>query len=192
VWSAAYHPIGGEPEDYLVTFLAEKAVFHRLEHAIETQLEIAVSAEDDVEVHRLSVTNRSDEPREIEVTSYAEIVLAPPADDLAHPVFSKLFVETEYLSESAALLCTRRMRAKDAPGAWAVHVLSVEGRMQGPVEWESGFWAAVEGRRIQWRSMAGRSREPPGRSSIPSSACVNAFAWPRGALCGCRLRPGWP
>src|SRR5207253_2268444 len=29
VWSAAYHPIGGEPEDYLVTFLPEKAVFHR-------------------------------------------------------------------------------------------------------------------------------------------------------------------
>jgi cyclic beta-1,2-glucan glucanotransferase len=137
VWSTAFHPIGGEPEDYLVTFLAEKTVFHRREHEIETQLEIAVSAEDDVEVHRLSVTNRSDEPREIEVTSYAEIVLAPPADDLAHPAFSKLFVETEYHAESAALLCTRRMRAQDKPGAWAVHVLSVEGRMQGPVEWES-------------------------------------------------------
>jgi cyclic beta-1,2-glucan synthetase len=137
VWSTAYHPIGGEPEDYLVTFLAEKTIFHRREHEIETQLEIAVSAEDDVEVHRLSVTNRSDEPREIEVTSYAEIVLAPPADDLAHPAFNKLFVETEYRSECAALLCTRRMRAKDKPGAWAVHVLSVEGRMQGPVEWES-------------------------------------------------------
>jgi len=137
VWSAAHHPIGGEPEDYRVTFLAEKAVFHRREHEIETQLEIAVSAEDDVEVHRLSITNRGNEPREIEVTSYAEIALAPPADDLAHPAFSKLFIETEYLSESAALLCTRRKRAKDEPGAWAVHVLSVEGRMQGPVEWES-------------------------------------------------------
>jgi cyclic beta-1,2-glucan synthetase len=117
--------------------LAEKAVFFRRNDEIETHLEVAVSAEDDVEVRRLSVTNRSDRPREIEVTSYAEIVLAPPADDLVHPIFSKLFVETEYLPESAALLCARRPRANDESGAWAVHVLSVEERMQGPVEWES-------------------------------------------------------
>ncbi len=137
VWSATAHPMGGAPDNYLATFLAEKAVFHRRDDEIETQLEIAVSAEDDVEVRRLSVTNRSDRPRELEVTSYAEIVLAPPADDLVHPTFSNLFVETEYLPESAALLCTRRSRASDESGAWAVHVLAVEGRMQGPVEWES-------------------------------------------------------
>ena len=88
-------------------------------------------------MRRLAVTNHSDRPREIEVTSYAEIVLAPPADDLAHPAFGKLFVETEYLPESAALLCHRRTRAPDEPGAWAIHVLSLEGRKQGPVEWET-------------------------------------------------------
>ena len=75
--------------------------------------------------------------REIEVTSYAEIVLAPAADDLAHPAFGKLFVETEYLPESAALLCHRRPRDPRRAGAWAVHVLSLEGRAQGPVEWET-------------------------------------------------------
>ena len=94
-----------------MTFLAEKATFRRRDDDIATQLDIAVSTEDDVEVRRLAVTNHSDRPREIEVTSYAEIVLAPPADDLAHPAFGKLFVETEYLPESAALLCHRRPRA---------------------------------------------------------------------------------
>src|SRR5206468_2259987 len=76
-------------------------------------------------------------PREIEVTSYAEIVLAPAADDLAHPAFVKLFVETEYLPEIAALVCRRRPRARDEVAPWAVHVLSLEGRPQGPVEWET-------------------------------------------------------
>jgi len=137
VWSAAYHPTEREPEDYLVTFHAERAVFRRRHEDIATQLDIAVSTEDDVEVRRLTVTNRSDRPRELEVTSYAEIVLAPAAADLAHPAFSKLFVETEYLPESAALICARRLRARDDAGVWAVHVLSVEGRMQGPVEWET-------------------------------------------------------
>ena len=78
-------PTGSEPEDYVVTFLPEKATFRRRDDDIATQLDIAVSTEDDVEVRRLAVTNHSDRPREIEVTSYAEIVLAPPADDLAHP-----------------------------------------------------------------------------------------------------------
>ncbi len=137
VWSAAYHPTEKEPEDYLVTFLAEKATFRRRDDDITSQLDIAVSNEDDVEVRRLAVTNHSDRPREIEITSYAEIVLAPPADDLAHPAFGKLFVETEYLPESAALICHRRTRSPDEPGAWAVHALSIEGRKQGPVEWET-------------------------------------------------------
>ncbi|HET7249778.1 MAG TPA: glucoamylase family protein, partial [Gemmatimonadales bacterium] len=137
VWSAAYHPTDREPEEYLVTFHAERAVFRRRHEDIATQLDIAVSTEDDVEVRRLTVSNLSDRPRELEVTSYAEIVLATAAADLAHPAFSKLFVETEYLPQSAALICTRRPRAPDDAGVWAVHVLSVEGRMQGPVEWET-------------------------------------------------------
>src|SRR5207249_6174795 len=137
VWSAAYHPTCREPEEYLVTFLPERAVFRRRDDEIETQLEIAVSPEDDVEVRRLSLTNRSDRPREIEVTSYAEPVLGPAADDLAHPAFGKLFLETEYVPHSAALVCLRRPRAAEDPKIFAVHVLSIEGRMQGPVEWES-------------------------------------------------------
>ncbi|PYQ54762.1 MAG: hypothetical protein DMF78_04520 [Acidobacteria bacterium] len=137
VWSATHHPIGKETEEYLVTFQPEKATFRRLDDGIGTHLEIAVSTEDDVEVRRLTVTNHGDRPREIEVTSYAEIVLAPAADDLAHPAFVKLFVETEYLPESAALVCKRRPRARDEAAPWAVHVLSLEGRPQGPVEWET-------------------------------------------------------
>ena len=75
VWSAAYQPTRREPDEYLVTFLADKVVFRRRDEDIETQLEVAVSPEDDVEVRRLSLTNHGDRPREIEVTSYAEIVL---------------------------------------------------------------------------------------------------------------------
>ncbi|HKZ33472.1 MAG TPA: glucoamylase family protein [Vicinamibacteria bacterium] len=137
VWSATHHPTGTEPEDYLVTFLAEKATFSRRHDGIASLLDVAVSTEDDVEVRRLALTNHSDRPREIEITSYAEIVLAPAADDLAHPAFGKLFVETEYLPERTALLCGRRPRSADEAALWAVHVLSLEGRTQGPLEWET-------------------------------------------------------
>jgi cyclic beta-1,2-glucan synthetase len=137
VWSAAFQPTRKEPEDYLATFLPEKVTFNRRDDDIATQLDIAVCTEDDVEVWRLAVTNHSDRPREIEVTSYAEIVLGKPVEDLAHPAFGKLFVETEYLPDSTALLCRRRPRTPDEPGAWAVHVMTLEGRTQGAVEWET-------------------------------------------------------
>jgi len=137
VWSAAYHPIGRESEDYLATFVAEKATFRRRDEDISTQLDVAVSTEDDVEVRRVSLNNHSDRSREIEVTSYVEVVLAALTDQLAHPAFAKLFLETEYLPESNALICRRRARSPADPELWAVHVLSQESRVHGPVEWET-------------------------------------------------------
>src|SRR5687767_12809591 len=57
VWSATFHPTPREPDDYMVSFLAERATFERRDGDISTHLDIAVSTEDDVEVRRLSVTN---------------------------------------------------------------------------------------------------------------------------------------
>jgi cyclic beta-1,2-glucan synthetase len=137
VWSATFHPTAAEPDEYGVEFRAARATFRRHDDDVSTQLDVAVSIEDDVEVRRVTVVNQSARIREIDVTSYAEIVLASPADDLAHPAFGKLFLETEYLADSAALLCHRRPRDPRDPAVWAMHVLSLEGRPQGPVEWET-------------------------------------------------------
>jgi cyclic beta-1,2-glucan synthetase len=137
VWSATHQPVAKEAEEYRITFLPEKAIFQRKDDGIETLLEIAVSPEDDVEVRRLSLTNRSDRSREIEITSYAELALAPAVDDLAHPAFGELFLETSYLPACSAILCGRRPRASSEPGIWAIHALSVEGHMQAQVEWET-------------------------------------------------------
>ncbi|HVH29890.1 MAG TPA: glucoamylase family protein [Vicinamibacterales bacterium] len=137
VWSPTYHPVCRESDDYDATFELDKITIRRRDGDFETQLQIAVSPEDDVEVRRLSITNRGDRPREIEVTSYAEIALARPDDDVAHPAFGKLFIETEYDTQSAALLFGRRPRMADEAPPWAFHVLGVEGRLGGAMEWET-------------------------------------------------------
>jgi cyclic beta-1,2-glucan synthetase len=137
VWSPTANPHGGEPQDYLVTLAPERTTFHRVHDGLATRLEIAVSTEDDVEVRRLAIQNHTDRPREIEVTSYAEIALASPASDLAHPAFGKLFIETEYHADCGALLCRRRPGGADPEELWAVHVLSLEGAPQGALEWET-------------------------------------------------------
>jgi cyclic beta-1,2-glucan synthetase len=137
VWSATQHPTLVEPEHYLAVFAVDKASFQRRQHGIETQLDIAVSPEEDVEVRRLRVTNRSDRARELEVTSYVELALTTPAADLAHPAFGKLFVASEYLPSCNALLHQRRPRSPEESALWSFHVISQGGPTQGPVEWEA-------------------------------------------------------
>jgi cyclic beta-1,2-glucan synthetase len=137
IWSPTYHPTGREPDEYDVTFELDKATFRQRHGDFETQLQVSVSPEDDVEVRRLSITNRGDRPREIEVTSFVEVVLARAEDDLAHPAFGKLFIETEYDTASAALLFSRRARGSNETPPWGFHVLGVDGRLGGAVEWET-------------------------------------------------------
>jgi cyclic beta-1,2-glucan synthetase len=137
VWSPTYHPVCREPDEYEATLELDKVTFRRRDGDFETQLRVAVSPEDDVEVRRLVITNRGDRSREIEVTSYAEIVLARPEADLAHPAFEKLFIETEFDAQSTGLLFSRRPRSSDEAAIWAFHVLGVDGRLGGAVEWET-------------------------------------------------------
>ncbi|HMA37526.1 MAG TPA: glycosyl transferase family 36, partial [Chloroflexia bacterium] len=111
--------------------------FWRRDEGIETRMDVVVSPEEDIEVRRLTLINRSTRPREIEVTSYAEVVLGPADADLAHPAFQKLFVETEFVPESKALLATRRPRSAKESHPWLLHVLAVEGDVRGTIEYET-------------------------------------------------------
>ncbi|MBX6313467.1 MAG: glycosyl transferase family 36, partial [Isosphaeraceae bacterium] len=137
VWSAGYQPIGRDAEEYEAVFSADKASFRRLDAGIETLMEVTVSPEHRAEIRSVRLTNRSGRTREIEVTSYAEIVLAPHGADVAHPAFPKLFVETEWLPGPQALLCRRRPRSADQKPIWAVHVAAVEGSAMGDLEYET-------------------------------------------------------
>ena len=138
VWSATYQPVCREPDRFEASFDLDKITFRRRDTDIDTHLEVTVSSEDDVEVRRLTITNRGAQTREIEVTSYAEIVLSHPDDDLAHPAFGKLFVETEFDPQSAGLLFHRRLRSSDEMPLIGFHVLGVDGpRLGGAVEWET-------------------------------------------------------
>ncbi|MGH7555393.1 MAG: glucoamylase family protein, partial [Longimicrobiales bacterium] len=137
VWSAAYQPGGVEPDTYEVVFSEDHVEIHRRDGAITTTLEVVVSPEHDAEVRRVSITNLGTRTREIELTSYAEIVLAPPAADAAHPAFSNLFVQTEFAPELGALLATRRPRSHREPQFWAAHVIVAEGETVGDLQCET-------------------------------------------------------
>ena len=137
VWSAGLQPTGTPSEEYRVTFNEDRAEIGRRDRNLGTNLEVLVSAEDDAEVRRITISNFGVRVREIEVTSYAELVLAPLAADIAHPAFSKLFVETEHLAGVGALLARRRPRSPTEPEIWAAHLVVADGEVVGKREFET-------------------------------------------------------
>jgi len=137
VWSAGYQPSGVEPDTYEVVFSEDRAQIVRRDGSVDTMLEIVVSPEDDAEVRRVSITNHGAGARQIELTTYAEIALARQPDDVAHPAFAKLFVETEFVSGLGAILATRRRRSDGDPQVWSAHLVVVEGEASGDVQFET-------------------------------------------------------
>ena len=123
-WSTAYQPTLRKADHYEAIFVQARAEYRRHDQAIEAHTEISVSPEDDVEIRRVTLTNLSSRTRHIEVTSYAEVVLAPLNADMAHRCFSNLFVQTEILSDRQAILCTRRPRTPGEQVPWMFHLLA--------------------------------------------------------------------
>src|SRR5450631_3038349 len=137
VWSAGYQPSGARPDNYDVAFSEDRVEIARRDGTLTTTLDVVVSPEEDGEVRRVSISNLGGRTREIELTSYSEVVLTPPGDDSAQPVFSKLFVQTEFVPELGALLATRRKRAPDEPEVWAAHLAVLEGEAVDALQFET-------------------------------------------------------
>ncbi|CAN5208872.1 hypothetical protein BH09GEM1_BH09GEM1_47490 [soil metagenome] len=137
VWSATHQPTTVEADAYNVTFATDRAVFDRRDGDIETRLEIVAIPRDRAEVRKITITNRSAERRDIEVTSYGEIVLTDPKADRAHPAFENLFIETEWVAACSTLLASRRPReATDAP-QWCAHVAATGPERIGEPSYET-------------------------------------------------------
>ncbi len=136
-WSAAYQPVHKASKRYEAIFSEGRAEFRRRDEDLDTHMEIAVSPEDDAELRRITITNRSDAARTIDITSYAEVVLASPASDALHPAFSNLFVQTEIIRPQSAIIATRRPRSVDEKVPWMFHVMAVHGVEAGEMSYET-------------------------------------------------------
>ena len=137
LWSTTLQPTLQHADAYEAAFATGLAAFRRRDRDIETLTEITVAPEDDFELRRVRISNDSPTRRQFVLTSYAEIVLAPPATDSAHPAFSKLFVETELLRERQAILCSRRPHATGEPRPWMFHLLTASEPLRGEVSYET-------------------------------------------------------
>lgn len=136
-WSTGAQPSGLSSAHQTGIFAEDYAELSHQLNNLTTRMKVLVSGEDDGEVRRISISNSGRHSREIELTSYAEVVLTTPANDNAHPAFAKLFVQTEYIPELGAILATRRPRSSREPQIWAAHFAIVEGEISANPQYES-------------------------------------------------------
>ncbi len=136
-WSTSYQPTLTVVKGYEAIFSQARAEFRHRKAGLQVHTEISVSPEDDVELRRITITNHSYSVRTIELTTYAEVVLAAAAADQSHPAFSNLFVQTEFLRESSAVLCTRRARSEEENPPWLLHLMVGQGGEQGAISCET-------------------------------------------------------
>ncbi|MBN2160527.1 MAG: cyclic beta 1-2 glucan synthetase, partial [Spirochaetes bacterium] len=136
-WSTAYQPTLVQPKYYEVIFSEGRAEFRRQDHGIDAHTTIVVSPEDDIELRRTRITNRTRTRREIDVTSYTEVAIAPIAADALHPAFSNLFVQTEIDRERHAILCHRRPRSLSEKTPCYFHLMTAYGVDPGGISYET-------------------------------------------------------
>lgn len=136
-WSNTHQPTLAVPKNYEALFSQGHVEFMRTDYGLVTKTEIVVSPEDDVELRRVRITNKTNNIRTLEVTSYAEVVMAAQAADESHQAFSNLFVQTEINEQHKSIVCTRRPRSKDEMPPWVFHLMDVHGVTVETISYET-------------------------------------------------------
>jgi cellobiose phosphorylase len=137
VWSTTFQPTLARIDNYEAVFTESRVEFRSRVDLLDAHTEIVVSPEDDIELRRTRITNRSRVERTLEITSYAEVVLAPAVTDDLHPAFSNLFVQTELVMARDAILCTRRPRSEHEEQPWMFHLIALHDVASDEISFES-------------------------------------------------------
>lgn len=122
LWSIGKQPLLRPQIVYGHAFYGDRADFRCVAEDIEVSWSVCVAPDIDAEVRMLTIANYGNRERDLEFTNYSEVCLNDRRADRAHPAFAKLFVETRFDQETAALFARRRPRDTEQKPLWAVHV----------------------------------------------------------------------
>ncbi|MEO5565975.1 MAG: glycosyl transferase family 36 [Luteimonas sp.] len=169
-WSAAMQPTAIAADAYGAEFTPGRAAIRRRDGDISTEMDVVVAGGADVEVRRIRLRNHGSAARTIEVTSYAELVLAPQASDAAHPAFSKMFVRTEWLPEQQLLFAARRVQNPGDPTACVAQWLELDDASGEAPQWETD--------RARFLGRGGSQRAPAAMADDPLTGSVGTVLDP--------------
>ncbi|WP_434037815.1 GH36-type glycosyl hydrolase domain-containing protein [Bartonella ancashensis] len=123
-WSATYEPTRIIEEKTTAVFTEEKAEYTKIVDGIKSTLECIVASNGNGEGRRIQLANTTNRDRLIEITSYGELALATTDADCAHPVFSRMFIETEITDSGKTIFAKRRKRDPRDPRIHIAHFVT--------------------------------------------------------------------
>lgn len=136
VWSSTYNPTKKEPDDYKVEFSIDQAEIKRTDGDISTHTLVNLSPAQNIEFRKVTLTNHGSEKRQIELTSYMEVVLDTYLAELSHPAFNKLFIESSFI-EGHNIFLSKRRGTQDVNKPYLVHMVKSSMKPIGSIEYEN-------------------------------------------------------
>jgi len=135
-WSATYNPTKTEPDEYQAIFSPHQAEFKRVDGDISSHTAVSLSPNHNLEIRKLTLTNSGKVAKQIEITSYLEVVLDSYQADLSHPAFNKLFIESEFIEEQSVFLSKRRSN-KGNGNSYLMHMVKTGVKPLKKIEYEN-------------------------------------------------------
>ncbi len=135
-WSSTYNPTKKEPDEYQAVFHPHQAEFKRTDGEISSHTQVSLSPNYNIEIRKVTLTNNGKALKHLEITSYMEVVGDTLLAELSHPAFNKLFIESEFLEESAIFLSRRRSH-KEGGNPYMMHMAKSGTQAIKRVEYEN-------------------------------------------------------
>jgi cyclic beta-1,2-glucan synthetase len=123
--SMTQHPAPDPLAHYSSAFHSDRVSYEAQWTDLQTHTTVWVSPEDDIEFRRVELRNLTKHTLDLELISTFEVTLADALADEAHPAFSNLFVQAQWLAEQQALLFERRPRLATERQLFAAHFVAV-------------------------------------------------------------------
>jgi len=111
-------------------------IVHRIQE-LSARLEIMIAPDENLDVRRLSIVNEGLKGQHITLTSFAEVVLAPVAEDERHPAFCKMFVGSRDERSIDGVSFVRRSRDEQTATPVLLHRLVSDDKGVALSGWET-------------------------------------------------------
>lgn len=126
LWSTSLQPCLTSDDNMEVFFHAHMVSFRHAKDDLVSNMEVTISPNESVEIRRINLQNFSDKSRTLQITSYGEVSLSTLEDDMQHPAFNKLFIESEFIDKLGLQIFSRRPRSKEEEPLLMAHMVIKE------------------------------------------------------------------
>ena len=135
-WSTSYNPTKAKPDEYQAILSPHQAEFKRCDGDISTHTVVSLSPSHKLEIRKVILRNNSKERKQIELTSYMEVVVDTFSAAVSHPAFNKLFIESTFIRGHDIFLSKRRGgNCGDNP--YMMHMIKTEEKLSRNIEYEN-------------------------------------------------------